>query len=75
MYPKRAIVTKVSDGLGFTANDAKYIGKAFNRVVQIVDEVNGLLLTDFYIPEFKSEVNDYIYHGFLLVSSKNIEYV
>jgi len=75
MYPKRAIVTKTSDGLGFMSNDAKYIDKAFNRVVEIVDEINGLLLTNFYIPEFKEEVNDYVYHGFLLVSSKNIEYV
>lgn len=76
MFPKRAIVTQVYDGLGFTNNDNKYVGKAFNRVVEVVDKIDEvLLLTNFYMPEFKDEVNDYCYHGFLIVTKKNIEYV
>jgi len=76
MFPKRAIVINICDGLGYKGNDEKYIGKAFNRVVEIVDKLeNGLLLTNFYVPEFKDVTNDYCYHGFIVVSTKNIEYV
>ena len=76
MFPKRAIVTNVSDGLGYRSNDEKYVGLAFNRVVEIVDKLdNGMLLTNFYMPQFKGIENDYCYHGFLIVSIGNIEYV
>ena len=60
-FPKRAIVTTISCGCGYKANDEKYIGKAFNRVLNVVDVAKGnLLLTDFYIPEYKNENNDYV---------------
>jgi hypothetical protein len=36
-FPKRAIVVKISDGLGYPKNDEKYITKAFNRVLNVVD--------------------------------------
>ena len=75
-FPQRAILIKVSDGLGYHKNDEKYIGKAFNRVLNIVDTIKGnMFLTDFYIPEFKEENNDYVRYGFLIVSRKNIEFV
>ena len=76
MLPKRAIVINVSDGLGYKNNDDEYVGRAVNRVVEIVDKFeNGMLLTNFYMPEHKDELNDYCYHGFLIVSIGNIDYV
>jgi hypothetical protein len=76
MLPKMAIVTNISDGLGYSVNDRNYIGLAYNRVIEIVDKFeNGMLLTNFYMPAFKDLLNDYSYHGFLIVSVGNIEYV
>ena len=40
-FPKRAIVTTISCGCGYKANDEKYIGKAFNRVLNVVDVAKG----------------------------------
>ena len=76
VFPKRATVVHVSDGLGYNTNDEKYVGRALNKVFDVVDSLGGgLLLTNFYMPEFKGEVNDYCRHGFLIVSNSNIEYI
>lgn len=79
IYPRRAIVVKVSDGLGYEKNDWKYIGKAFNRVINIVHKLDNkgesMYISDFFIPEYISEKNDYIHYGFLIVSRNNIEFV
>lgn len=70
--PREVIINRVSDGLGYKSNDHKYIGKAYHRVVTLVDSItSNIFLTDFYIPEFKDQNNDYIRNGFLIVSSGN----
>jgi len=75
MIGKRVVVTKICDGTGYLQNDQKYIGKAYNQVVKLVALVHGTVdfyITDFFIPEFINENNDYIHYGFLKVSSGNI---
>lgn len=75
-FPKRAIVVRLSCGGGYPSNDEKYIGKAYKRVLNVVDiAIGSLFLTDFYIPEYKNENNDYVRYGFLIVSQGNIEFV
>ncbi len=72
---KKAVVTKVNDGLGNSKNDEKYISKAYNQIIKlvaIVPKTNGFYITDFFIPEYINENNDYIHYGFLKVSRQNI---
>lgn len=70
---KRAIVSNISDELGCVSDDKKYTGKAYNKVVTIKHKLTSLLyITDFFIPEFINENNDYIHYGFLVVSENNI---
>jgi len=72
---KIVAVTKISDGTGYPQNDQKYISKAYNQVVKLIALVPGIVdfyITDFFIPEFINENNDYIHYGFLKVSSGNI---
>jgi hypothetical protein len=75
---KRAAITTVCDGLGYSQNDHKYIGKAYNQVVKLVAEVPDAIdfyITDFFIPEYIKENNDYIHYGFLKVSKDNITFL
>jgi len=74
---KRAVVTKIHDGLGYSTNDNKYIGKAYRQMITIVYEFpeSKFLLTDFFIPEYIDVKNDYVHYGFLIVSENNIEYL
>ena len=75
MIGKRVAITKICDGTGYPQNDRKYIGKAYNQIVKLVALVPGTVdfyITDFFIPEFINENNDYIHYGFLKVSSGNI---
>jgi hypothetical protein len=72
---KRAAVTKINDGLGNPISDTKYTAKAYNQVVKlvaVVPNIKGFYITDFFIPEYINENNDYIHYGFLKVSSGNI---
>ena len=56
-----------------TLGDKKYISKALNQVVTIKYKFeNNLYLTDFFMPEYINDNNDYCYYGFLLVSKYNI---
>ena len=78
--PCKVWVKTLNDGLGYSTNDAKYMTAALNRVVTIVDIYDkegssSMFITDFYQKEFKNVCNDYIYHGFLIVSSGNIKIV
>ena len=75
MIGKSVAVTKISDGTGYSQNDQKYIGKAYNQIVKLVALVPGTVdfyITDFFIPEFINENNDYIHYEFLKISSGNI---
>jgi len=75
MIGKRVAITKICDGTGYPQNDQKYIGKAYNQVVKLVALVPGtvdLYITDFFIPEFINDNNDYIHYGFLKVNRGNI---
>jgi hypothetical protein len=72
---RKAVVTRIYDGLGYQTNDSKYTGKAYNQVVKLValvPETKDFYITDYFIPEFIEENNDYIHYGFLKVSTGNI---
>ena len=68
-----AVVTKVSDGLGFATNDKKYIGKAKGQLVKLVSCVPNV--AGFYITDFIDQNNDYIHYRFLKVIRGNISLV
>lgn len=71
---REAVVTNVSDGLGYINNDGKYTGKAKNQLVKLVYNLgNDFYITNFFIPEFINEKNDYIHYGFLIVSLGNVK--
>lgn len=75
MIGKRAVVTKINDGLGHPINDQKYTGKAYNqmvRLVALVPNTTDFYITDFFIPEYINLNNDYIHYGFLKVNTRNI---
>jgi hypothetical protein len=75
MIGKMAVVTNIYDGLGYKENDKKYIEKAYNKVIKLIALVLNTVdfyITDFFIPEYMSENNDYIHYGFLKVSRDNI---
>lgn len=74
-FPFKAIISNPHDSYGYPSNDNKYITPYQDRVVTIVDKINNFLLTNLYIKEFKEEVNDYIFHGFLLLTEENIKRV
>lgn len=58
------------------ANDKKYIGKAIGKVVEIKHAFdNGLYLTDFFIPEYINEKNDWCHYGFLVLDSHNFSLI
>jgi hypothetical protein len=73
MIGKMAVVTNIYDGLGYKENDKKYIEKAYNKVVKLIALVLNTVdfyITDFFIPEYMSENNDYIHYGFLNQQTK-----
>ena len=75
---RKVAITKICDGNGYPENDHKYIGRAYNQVVTLVALVpntNCFYITDFFIPEFIGERNDYIHYGFLKVSIHNITFL
>jgi len=75
-FPRKALVTNIVDGLGSINNDEKYIGRAKNRIVTLLDEIKpNFFITDFYLPEYRSLRNDYIRDGFLIVTKENIKLV
>jgi len=76
MIPIKAYINKISDGRGYSANDIKYIGKAYNQVVTLKYNISSdMYITDFFIPEYIELKNDYIHYGFLIVSSENIHII
>lgn len=59
-----------------TKTDEKYVGKSLRRVVKIVHEFDdGLFLTDFFMPEYIDEKNDYCHYGFLVLDRHNFEII
>ena len=74
---RQALVTKISDGLGYRLNDSKYIGKAYNKGVTLKHMLSDsmMYITDFFMPEFMDIKNDYCYYGFLIVSESNLSFV
>ena len=75
MIGKKATVTKINDGLGNSRDDQKYISKAYNQIVKLISlvpDTADFYITDFFIPEYIKESNDYIHYGFLKVSRQNI---
>lgn len=75
MVGRRAAVTTIHDGLGNFINDQEYTARAYNQVVKLialVPNTTDFYITDFFIPEYINENNDYIHYGFLKVSRQNI---
>ena len=63
---KKVAVVKNHNNGGHEKNNKKYIGRAYNKVVEIVYKTdNDFYITDFFIPKFKNKNNDYIHYGFL----------
>lgn len=59
---------------GNTPNDAdkRYVEKALNRVVKIIHQFkSGFYLTDFFMPEYINDKNDYCHYGFLILDYHN----
>lgn len=72
---RKCAITKIHDGLGYEKNDIKYYKKAYNQVVTLlylIPNTQYFYITDFFLPEYIEENNDYIHYGFLIVSDGNI---
>lgn len=64
-----AVVRMCMDGNNPNTNDIKYTKKALNRVVKILyDFGDDVYLTDFFMPEFINDKNDYCHYGFLIIN-------
>lgn len=71
-----AVVKLCMDGNAPTKADQQYIGRALNRVVKIIHQfANGFYLTDFFMPEFINDKNDYCHYGFLILDHHNFRKV
>lgn len=67
-----AVVRLCMDGNQPSEADKQYVGKALNRVVKIVHQFeNGFYLTDFFMPEYINDKNDYCHYGFLILDCHN----
>lgn len=65
---KVAVIRLCMTGNTPDANDRKYTGKALDTVVTIKHRFeDGFYLTDFFMPEFMTEKNDYCHYGFLVL--------
>lgn len=72
MINKLAVVTKVSDGLGYTTNDEKYIRPSLHKAIKLCYELkHNFFITDYFYPEFIYVKNDYIHYGFLILHRTN----
>ena len=73
-FPQKVWIKHICDGNGYLSNDFKYIAPFHNMVCDIVMQFpNKTYLTNLFNPAFKDQVNDYIYHGFLVVTDGNIQ--
>lgn len=73
---KVAIMKLCMDGNEPTKADIKYIGKALGKVVEIKHELeNDLYITDFFMPEYIDDKNDYCHYGFLIVDCNNFSLI
>lgn len=55
-------------------SETLYIGRAYKQILKIVHEISdGLFLTDFFIPEFIDNKNDFCHYGFLVISKDNFK--
>ena len=68
----RAKIIKVEDGLGYSANDEKYIRPHLNNTVNLTPIAGkfGFFVTD--CPVDGKINNDYVHDGFLVVSVGNL---
>lgn len=67
-----AVVRLCIDGNKPTKVEKQYIGKALKKVVKIVHQFeSGFYLTDFFMPEYINDKNDYCHYGFLILDHYN----
>lgn len=74
-FPKKCYISSIRDGLGYVSNDDKYLGPHKNKVCNLVDyykDSSSMFLTDIYVREHRELRNDYIYNGWVIVSSENV---
>lgn len=56
--------------------DIYYVGLVLNRIVKIVHCFDdGLLLTDYFVPELMEYKNDYCHYGFIVLTAGNLSYI
>lgn len=70
---KRVLVVRNIHSGDYTKNNDKYLGLAYDKPVKIVHKVGELYITDFFVPEFMNENNDYIYYGFLKIMDSDFK--
>lgn len=76
---KQVAIVNLSDceGQKPTNADCKYIGEAYKKVVTITHkfEDGDLYLTDFFMPQYIDENNDYVHYGYLKLLRGNFKVV
>ena len=64
----------------YKANNFKYMHKVYNKKVKLVYNIAeenecDIFITDFFLPEFRDEKNDYIYNGYLKVMKADFRFI
>jgi len=77
---REVVVIENHDNGGYKENNLKYTGKAYNKKVKLVYNVAeekecDIFITDFFLPEFKDQNNDYIYNGYLKVMRDDFKFI
>lgn len=73
---KVAIIRLCMAGNTPTSGDIKYIGKGLNKIVEIKHRLeNDLYITDFFMPEYIEDKNEYCHYGFLVVDRHNFSLI
>lgn len=73
---KVAVMRLCERGNEPTKDDIKYTGQALNKVVEIKHVFEDFLfLTDFFMPEYVKDKNDYCHYGFLVLDRSNFNLI
>lgn len=77
MIGRKVAITKLCmTGNTADENETRYGNHVLHKVVTIVyDFLNGLYLTDYFVPEYINEKNDFVHYGFIIVNRYMIEVI
>lgn len=70
---KRVLVVRNIHSGDYLKNNDKYLGSAYDKPVRLLYKKGEIYITDFFVPEFMDEDNDYVYHGFLRVMDSDFK--